>query len=226
MLSLQLTPKTGAPLEILCIGAHADDIEIGCGGTILDLLATRPDTRVHWVVLSATGVRQQEASDSASRFLARAREKEITLRDFRDGFFPYVGGEIKDFFEGLKDLGSPDLILTSYRHDLHQDHRVVSELTWNTFRDHLILEYELPKYDGDMGAPNCFVPLAQETCDAKIAAILETYASQRQRYWFTEDTFRSLLRLRGVEAHSTTGYAEAFYARKVGLEVGPGRAAS
>jgi LmbE family N-acetylglucosaminyl deacetylase len=219
MLSLQPAASGDAPLQVLCLGAHADDIEIGCGGTMLGLVAKRPETRVHWVVLSAQGVREREALAAAERFLAGAGEKKIVLGQFRDGYFPYEGSEIKDFFEGLKGEVSPDLVLTHYRHDLHQDHRMVCDLTWNTFRDHLILEYEVPKYDGDMGAPNLFTPLAPEICDAKIAAILESFSSQRDRYWFTEETFRALMRLRGVEACSETGYAEAFYARKATLDL-------
>ncbi len=210
----------------MCLGAHADDIEIGCGGTVLDLVARHPDTRVHWVVLSAEGPRAQEATESAERFLAGASDTKIILGDFRDGYFPYVGREVKDFFEGLKDLGSPDIILTHYRHDLHQDHRMVSDLAWNTFRNHLILEYEVPKYDGDMGAPNFFVPLSREICDQKVAGILDGFATQRAHYWFTDETFRSLLRLRGVEARSETGYAESFYARKVTLALGSQRGVS
>jgi LmbE family N-acetylglucosaminyl deacetylase len=204
--------------QILCLGAHSDDIEIGCGGTLLDLLAKRPDTRVHWVVLSARGPREAEARASAERFLAGAGEREIILGQFRDGYLPFEGSEVKDFFEGLKELGSPDLIFTHYRHDLHQDHRMVCDLAWNTFRNHLILEYEIPKYDGDMGAPNLFAPLSREICDEKIAVILESFGSQADRYWFTDDTFRSLLRLRGVEARSQTGFAEAFYARKTTVD--------
>jgi LmbE family N-acetylglucosaminyl deacetylase len=217
MLSLEPAANGDAPLQVLCLGAHADDIEIGCGGTVLDLLAKRPDTQVHWVVLSACGVREREATASAERFLAGAREKDVVLREFRDGYFPYSGNDIKDFFEGLKSEVSPDLVLTHYRHDLHQDHRMVSELTWNTFRDHLILEYEVPKYDGDLGVPNLFAPLDSTICDEKIAAILDGFSSQRGHYWFTDETFRALLRLRGVEARSETGYAEAFFARKVVL---------
>jgi LmbE family N-acetylglucosaminyl deacetylase len=221
MLSLDPATEGDTPLQILCLGAHADDIEIGCGGTILDILAKRPDTRVHWAVLSAQGVREKEASNSADRFLSGASDKKVILGDFRDGYFPYEGSGVKDFFEGLKDLDSPDLIFTHYRHDLHQDHRMVSDLAWNTFRNHLILEYEVPKYDGDMGAPNLFVPLAKEVCDEKIAGVLDGFTSQQDRYWFTDDTFRSLLRLRGVEARSDTRYAEAFYARKVTLGLEP-----
>ena len=217
MLNLELAAIGDRPLRILCLGAHADDIEIGCGGTILDLLAKRPDAEMCWVVLSARDAREQEARQSADRFLSGAREKKVTLGRFRDGFFPYEGSQIKEFFEGLKDLGSPDLILTHYRHDLHQDHRMVSDLTWNTFRNHTILEYEVPKYDGDLGVPNLFMPLTTEICDAKISGILEGFASQKNRYWFTGDTFRAMLRLRGVEARSETGHAEAFYARKLTL---------
>jgi LmbE family N-acetylglucosaminyl deacetylase len=214
MLHLEPLNNADTPLRVLCLGAHADDIEIGCGGTLLDLIARRPDTRVHWVVLSARGVREREASESAERFLAGATEKKIQLGQFRDGYFPYEGSAVKDFFESLKDEVTPDLILTHHRDDLHQDHRIVCDLTWNTFRNHLILEYEIPKYDGDLGVPNLFTPLSPEICDEKIAGILESFASQRDRYWFRDETFRALMQLRGVEARSGTGYAEAFYARK------------
>jgi LmbE family N-acetylglucosaminyl deacetylase len=219
MLSLEPLCNRAAPLRVLCLGAHADDIEIGCGGTLLDLIARRPDTQVHWVVLSARGERDGEARKSAERFLAGAREKKIQLGRFRDGYFPYEGSDVKDFFESLKDEDPLDLILTHYRDDLHQDHRIVCDLTWNTFRNHLILEYEIPKYDGDLGAPNLFTPLAREICDEKIAGILESFDSQRGRYWFRDETFRALMQLRGVEARSGTGYAEAFYARKLLLEL-------
>jgi LmbE family N-acetylglucosaminyl deacetylase len=219
MLRLEPLSNGKAPLRVLCLGAHADDIEIGCGGTLLDLIARRPDTRVHWVVLSAQGIREREARESAERFLAGARDKKIQLEQFRDGYFPYEGSAVKDFFESLKHDDPPDLILTHYRDDLHQDHRMVCDLTWNTFRNHLILEYEIPKYDGDLGAPNLFTPLSPEICDEKIAAILESFASQRDHYWFRDETFRALMQLRGVEARSGTGYAEAFYARKVLLEL-------
>ena len=215
MLSFEPDVAGDSPLQVLCLGAHADDIEIGCGGAVLELLANRPGTRVDWVVLSARGVREKEASAAAERFTAAARQKTITLGQFRDGYFPYSGGEIKDFFEELKGRVDPDIVLTHHRHDLHQDHRMVSDLTWNTFRNHLILEYEIPKYDGDLGVPNFFAPLSSRSCDEKIAAILECFSSQRDRYWFTDETFRALLRLRGVEARSPTGYAEGFHARKI-----------
>jgi LmbE family N-acetylglucosaminyl deacetylase len=219
MLSLEPLSKGDTPLSVLCLGAHADDIEIGCGGTVLDLIARRPETRVSWVVLSARGDREREARESAERFLAGAADKKIRLGQFRDGYFPYEGAEVKDFFESLKDDEPPDLILTHYRDDLHQDHRIVCDLTWNTFRNHLILEYEIPKYDGDLGVPNLFTPLSPEICDEKIAGILEGFATQRDRYWFRDETFRALMQLRGVEARSDTGYAEAFYARKLQLQL-------
>jgi len=207
-------------LQILCLGAHADDIEIGCGGTVLQLAESLPNARFFWLVLSALGERRREAAESADHFLEKAGAKTVSLKDFRDGFFPYQGGEVKECFEELKRTVTPDLILTHHRGDLHQDHRLVNELTWNTFRDHLILEYEIPKYDGDLGAPNAFVSLARATCEKKVSYLLEHYASQRGRSWFTEETFLAILRLRGIEARSGSGYAEGFYGRKLGLRIG------
>jgi LmbE family N-acetylglucosaminyl deacetylase len=172
------------------------------------------------VVLSAHGERRREAAESADHFLQGASTKSVVLKEFRDGFFPYQGAEVKEYFEQLKEELTPDLILTHHRGDLHQDHRLVSELTWNTFRDNLILEYEIPKYDGDLGAPNVFVPLARSTCDKKVAYILDHYASQREKGWFSEETFFAMLRLRGIEAGSASGYAEGFYGRKLVLRLG------
>ncbi len=209
-----------APLRVLCLGAHADDIEIGCGGTVLELAESHPNVRFDWVVLSAHGERRREAAESADHFLESAGAKTVVLKDFRDGYFPYHGAQVKDCFEQLKSEVTPDLILTHCRGDLHQDHRLVCELTWNTFRDHLILEYEIPKYDGDLGAPNAFVSLPRSTCDKKVSYILEHYASQRGRGWFSEETFRAMLRLRGIEAGAGSGYAEGFYGRKLSLRVG------
>ncbi len=202
-------------LKILALGAHADDIEIGSGGTILRWLEENPATEVYWVVLGASGQRRSEAVESASLFLANARRKEIVAKEFRDGYFPYIGSEIKDFFEELKRKYSPDLVLTHYRGDLHQDHRLVSELTWNTFRNHLILEYEIVKYDGDLGAPNLFVHLNESIARKKIQTILECFKSQKDKSWFTEDVFSSVLRLRGVESNAPDKYAEAYYCRKI-----------
>ena len=207
--------KKGPGLKLLCLGAHSDDIEIGCGGTVLRLLEEDPAAEVCWAVLGASGARMQEALTSADLFLANARRKEVITREFRDGYFPYNGGEIKDFFEELKRKFSPDLVLTHYREDLHQDHRVVSELTWNTFRNHLILEYEIVKYDGDLGAPNFFVCLSEAVVKKKIRNILECFQTQRNKGWFTEDTFASIARLRGVESSAPERYAEGFYCRKI-----------
>jgi LmbE family N-acetylglucosaminyl deacetylase len=206
---------TSARIEtILCLGAHCDDIEIGCSGAVLTLLARCPQARVHWIVFSSDDVRAEEARLAAGRLLAGANA-EVRIERFRNGFFPYIGADIKEYFERLKQAVAPDIIFTHYRHDLHQDHRTVSALTWNTFRGHLVLEYEVPKYDGDIGVPNVFVPLEDEFRARKIAAITECFVSQRDKPWFTPETFNALMRLRGVESNSPSGYAEAFYGRKL-----------
>jgi LmbE family N-acetylglucosaminyl deacetylase len=205
------------PLKILCLGAHSDDIEIGCGGTLLKLLHDCPDSHVMWVVFSANGQRRQEALESAKAFLEKAGTEKIITKSFKESCFPYVGETIKGYFENLKSIIDPDLIFTHYRHDLHQDHRVVSELTWNTFRRHQILEYEIPKYDGDLGQPNFYVPLTQNLGKAKVKLLMDGFPSQRSKPWFTVDVFYSLLRLRGIESNSSTKYAEAFYGRKIVL---------
>lgn len=215
MLGIGFRVPEGRPLRLLCIGAHSDDIEIGCGGTLLRLLEDFPGASVHWVVLGATGDRAAEAVASAKGLLAEAGSREIVVKEFRDGFFPSAAGEIKSFFEDLKGRLSPDLVLTHYGRDFHQDHRVASELTWNTFRDHMILEYEIIKYDGDLGAPNLFVQLPEAICRRKIAHLMGAFGSQRNRNWFTEDTFLAMLRIRGVECNAADRYAEAFYCRKV-----------
>lgn len=220
MLSLRLGLSARKRVEVLCIGAHADDIEIGCGATVLGLLAEYPHAVVHWVVLSSEGERGREARRSAARFLGHAARSNVVVKEFRNGYFPFMGAEVKDFFESMKHAISPDVVFTHYRDDRHQDHRVVSDLTWNTFRDHLVLEYEVPKYDGDMGAPNLFVPADRRIAGRKVRLILSSFPSQRDRHWFTEDVFLGLMRLRGVECASPTGYAEAFYARKTVLGLG------
>ena len=201
--------------RVLCLGAHADDIEIGCGGTVLRLASRYPDAEFRWVVFSAAGVRRGEAESSADRFLAGAGSKAIEVRSDRDGFFPYVGGEIKEFFERLKGEFDPDITFTHYGRDLHQDHRLISELTWNTYRDHLVLEYEIPKYDGGLGSPNLFVPLTGEERRRKVALLLGEFPSQAKKAWFTEGTFDALMRLRGVECNAPSGFAEGFYCRKL-----------
>jgi LmbE family N-acetylglucosaminyl deacetylase len=197
-------------LRVLAIGAHSDDIEIGCGGTLLRLARDVPELELTWIVLSADGDRADEARAGAEAFGATTVEVEA----FEDAFFEY-GREVKEHFEGLKARLSPDLVLTHHGGDLHQDHRLVSELTWNTFRDHLILEYEIPKYDGDLGAPNLFVQLDAELARQKVESLLRCFPSQGAKPWFTEDLFLALLRLRGMESRSPSGLAEGFYARKL-----------
>ena len=214
MVQLQLGQSTSL-LQVLCLGAHSDDIEIGCGGTILRLLAQRHNVEVRWVVFAASPARRLEAEKSAEIFLREAVKKEIVVRDFKESFFPYIGSEIKEYFEELKRTISPDVVFTHFRDDLHQDHRLISELTWNTFRDHVILEYEIVKYDGGLGSPNLFVHLSEEVCAEKIQYLMENFQSQRAHQWFTEETFRAILRLRGVESNAPEKYAEAFHCRKI-----------
>jgi LmbE family N-acetylglucosaminyl deacetylase len=215
MIYLKLEREVAGPLVVLCLGAHSDDIEIGCGGTILRLAEQYPDSRFHWVVFSASGAREAEARRAAELFVGPTRLNGLQLKTFRDGFMPFVGSEVKEIFEELKPTVSPDLIFTPNRKDAHQDHRLIGELTWNTFRDHLILEYEIPKYDGDMGQPSVFVPLQAEVCGKKARYLMEAFPSQHTKQWFGEDTFLSLMRLRGMECNSPSGYAEAFYCRKL-----------
>jgi LmbE family N-acetylglucosaminyl deacetylase len=218
MLNLELGGRSESPLRILCLGAHSDDIEIGCGGTLLKLIEGRRAVAVRWMVFSASESRALEAHTSAAMFLQGAAETHVEVKTFRDGFFPYVGYQIKEFFEELKHAFVPDVIFTHYRDDRHQDHRLLSDLTWNTFRDHLILEYEVPKYDGDLGSPNCFVQLDKATCLRKVGSIVKLFQTQQNKHWFTEDTFLSLLRLRGMESGASSGYAEAFFCRKAVLQ--------
>jgi LmbE family N-acetylglucosaminyl deacetylase len=202
--------------RVLALGAHADDIEIGCGATLLALQRAH-ELDVTWVVLGAHGVRDDEARASAEAFLTGAASSTVACHPFRDGYFPYVGAEVKDVFEELKSRVEPDLILTHTRHDLHQDHRIVCELTWNTWRDHLILEYEIPKYDGDLGAPNVFVPVLEEFAREKVRLVESAFASQRDKHWFDEELFLGLMRVRGMESRAPSGYAEGFVCRKLSL---------
>jgi LmbE family N-acetylglucosaminyl deacetylase len=215
MLRLKLPRGKGRPLRVLCLGAHSDDIEIGCGGTILRLLAEIGNLEVRWVVFGASGKRYGEAVSSAKKFLARAKKINIVTRNFKESFYPYVGEQIKKFFEKIKNIASPDIIFTHYAHDLHQDHRLISELTWNTYRDHLILEYEIIKFDGDLGIPNFYVHLDEGICQQKIQIIMDSFKSQRNKDWFTPDAFLSILRIRGIESKGHDRFAEAFYCRKV-----------
>ncbi|MFO1419225.1 MAG: PIG-L family deacetylase [Methylotetracoccus sp.] len=204
---------------ILLLGAHCDDIEIGCGATVLHLVKQYPKARYYWVVLASNPVRAAEARRSAALFLSDAVEPVVRIESFRNGYFPYVGADIKDFFEAVKKDVAPDLIFTHAGNDLHQDHRVTSELTWNTFRDHFILEYEIPKYDGGLGSPNLFVPADDQRTQLKIDYLHQCFASEANKQWFTPETFLGLMRLRGIECASTTGFAEAFYCRKAVMEL-------
>ncbi len=221
MLQLLLNTESGRECRVLCLGAHCDDIEIGCGGAILKLAATYPNLHIYWVVFSSTLERKREAHESVASFLADVAKKTVIIHALRDGYLPYLGGEVKDRFEEIKREFSPNVIFTHYRHDLHQDHRCISDLTWNTFRNHLILEYEIPKYDGDLGSPNFFLPLDESICRRKINSILDAFQSQREKHWFSPELFSSMLRLRGMEANASSGYAEGFYCRKaiLGTEV-------
>jgi len=201
--------------RVLCLGAHCDDIEIGCGGMLLQHTRCHPNCEVKWVVFSSNETREKEARISAELFLKDAKKSDVVIEKFKDGFFPSYSEQIKEYFEKIKENFSPDIILTHYREDLHQDHRKISELTWNTFRNHLILEYEIQKYDGDLGRPNVFIPLEVTVCKEKTRIIIDSFSSQHVRSWFDEETFYSLMRLRGLESNSPSRYAEAFYGRKV-----------
>jgi LmbE family N-acetylglucosaminyl deacetylase len=215
MLPIVIGNSASAPLRILCLGAHSDDIEIGCGGTVLRLLAERPGSSVWWVVFSATGVREGEARASAAEFLEGAGSATVKIKTFRESYFPYVGAEIKDFFEELKRSFEPDVVLCHHRHDLHQDHRTIAELAWNTFRNHVVAEYEIPKYEGDLGTPNLFVPLSLPIAQRKVELLLRHFRSQSGRSWFRPETFHGLMSLRGIECNAPEGKAEAFHVRKL-----------
>lgn len=214
MIDLKLSPR-GRRLSVLCLGAHSDDIEIGAGGTVLKILKGHRRAEFTWVVFSAKGIRRAEAARSAKAFLAGAGRTNVLLHDFRDGYFPFVGASIKDAFEALKSAVDPDLILTHYRGDLHQDHALIAKLTWNTFRDHLIWEYEVPKYDGDLATPNLYVQLDPALCRTKARYLRRFFKSQAENVWFGEETFLALARLRGIESNAPGGLAEGFHCRKM-----------
>ena len=215
---LELDFSRQQPCEtVLLLGAHCDDIEIGMGATVLRLVERYPDAHFVWATLSSDEVRERETRAAAGRLLAGARRTTILVERFPGSYFPYEGAAIKRFFETLKGHGNPDVVFTHYRHDLHQDHRVTNELTWNTFRNHCIFEYEIPKYDGDIGVPNAFVPLSRACLARKIDVLMDCFPSQHDKQWFTRDTFEGLARLRGIEANAPEGVAEAFHCRKVVL---------
>ena len=217
MIKLNLSGGNEGTLKVLCLGCHSDDIEIGCGGTILRLIEEQRSCRFYWAVFSAIGARRAEAQRAAKRFVGPERLEHLLLKKFRDGFMPFVGSDVKAAFEEMKKASSPDIIFTHNRRDAHQDHRLLSELTWNTFRNNLILEYEIPKNDGDLGQPNFFVPLEKRIYQKKVRYLMDGFATQRPKHWFTEETFLALMRLRGMECIAPSGYAEAFYCRKLVL---------
>lgn len=217
LLGLELAGSRRKRLKVLCLGAHSDDIEIGCGATVLALVGRRPRPEFRWIVWSAAGDRKREAMRGAKKFLGPAAAEAVRVHGFRDGFFPAQFTEIKEAFEGVAREFRPDIVFTHARDDRHQDHRVVSDLTWNTFRSQLILEYEIPKWDGDLGRPNFFVPASRATAGRKSRALLSVFGTQRSKDWFSEETFLGLMRLRGMECRATDGLAEAFYARKITL---------
>jgi LmbE family N-acetylglucosaminyl deacetylase len=202
------------PRRVLAIGCHSDDIEIGCGGTLLTLASSNPEVEVDWIVLAATGEREREARASAESFLTGVAAARVEVHGFRDGFLPYVGAEVKEVFEALKRRVDPQIVLTHTGYDFHQDHRLACELTWNTFRNHLILEYEIPKVDGDLGRPNVYLPLTAEIVDQKLALLEQHFETQSGKHWFDRETFLGLMRLRGLEAVAAERYAEAFTCRK------------
>ena len=207
----------GDRLSVLCLGAHSDDIEIGVGATLLSMIARDVRLEIHWCVLSGAGEREREAKASAADFVAQAASANVEVLGFRDGFFPEQGEAIKSWFETLKDRNNPDVIFTHYRDDAHQDHRQVSRLTWNTFRDHRILEYEIPKWDGDLGQPNFYMPVSASTLERKVNLLISHFGSQRSKQWFDAETFFGLARLRGMECRAPERYAEAFFGRKLVL---------
>jgi len=214
-----LDGSSSTPLCVVCIGAHADDLEIGCGGTVRQLVEQHPGSVVRWWVLTGDGDRHREARAAADQLLADACQLEVALSEFRDGYLPANFADVKNAFETFRRGREPDLVFTHARDDRHQDHRLVGDLTWNTWRDHLILEYEIPKWDGDLGRPNLYVPLSEHSARRKLDALLSCFVTQKAKPWFDEATFRALLRLRGIECRAPSGYAEAFYASKIGARL-------
>jgi LmbE family N-acetylglucosaminyl deacetylase len=214
-------PDTGRrALRVLCIGAHSDDIEIGCGGTLLHLQAARPRLQVDWVVLSGDADRRRETARAMASLLRPASRGELLHGDFPDASFPGSYAALKDFFVRLQRRAAPDLIFCHERQDAHQDHRVVNELTWGAFRDHVILEYEIPKWDGGLATPNAYMPLPAGLAKRKISTLMRCFGSQRSRDWFRPEIFEALMRLRGIECRSRSGFAEAFHTRKLTLSPG------
>jgi len=217
----------GSPLRVLCLGAHCDDIEIGCGGTLLALRAARPDVEIRWHVLTSDPARAAELRASAARFGLDPDGPAVRIEAFRDGYLPWEGARVKEAIHAERGGWQPDVVFTHARADRHQDHRLVSDLAWNAFRDRLVLEYEIPKWDGDLGTPNFYVALDRATVERKLAILESVYATQRSRASFDLGAFRGLMALRGVECRAPEGHAEAFHARKLRFDPAPdGRGAS
>ncbi|MGI9553008.1 MAG: PIG-L deacetylase family protein [Aurantibacter sp.] len=215
MTPIQFAGEEGKGLKVLCLGAHCDDIEIGCGGSILKLINAGLVQELQWIVFASNPVRKKEAERCAGLFLEGLENQKVTVLNYRDAFLNFSALEIKEYFESVKGAFAPDLIFTHYRNDRHQDHRLISDLTWNTFRNHLILEYEIPKYDGDLGIPNCFIQLTETLAEKKIKFLLEGFPSEKNKHWFDRETFLALMRIRGLESANNHKYAEAFHARKL-----------
>lgn len=215
MLNNNIFDKNSGIQSILLLGAHCDDIEIGCGGTVLKLANQNPDINIHWVVFSSNDVREKEARSSADAFLAGYKATNVIVKKFKNGFFPYIGADIKTYFEELKKQVDPDVIFTHYGQDKHQDHRLISELTWNTFRNHVIFEYEIAKFDGDLASPNAFTTLSNTIANKKVELLDKYFISQKDKQWFSNDLFMALMRIRGVECNAEEGLAEGFYCRKM-----------
>ena len=215
MTPIQFAREKGKGLKVLCLGAHCDDIEIGCGGSLLKLINSGMVEEVQWIVFASNPKRKKEAEHCAGLFLKGLENQKVTVLDHRDAFLNFSALEIKEYLESVKGAFDPDLIFTHYRDDRHQDHRLISDLTWNTFRNHLILEYEIPKYDGDLGIPNCFFQLTETLAEKKINFLLEGFPSETGKHWFDRETFLAIMRIRGLESANKHKYAEAFHARKL-----------
>ena len=217
MLSLLPRGDPSRPLKLLCLGAHSDDLEIGCGGTVLSWLESSRPIDVTWVVLTAQGERTRETRHSAAALLRRAASVDVVLGEFRDGFLPSQYEQVKAFMESVKLRCVPDIVLTHRLEDRHQDHRLISELTWNTWRNQFVLEYEILKYEGDLGQPNVFVPLRAAIARRKAEHLMRHFGTQRSKAWFNPENFLALARIRGLECRAPEGFAEAFHARKMAL---------
>lgn len=205
---------------VFCFGAHCDDIEIGCSATLVELAKHAPGLNFVWTVFSGDATRESETRAAAAMLLGKRARIDVQVHRFRGSYLPESWSSIKDVFESLKQQLSPDLIFTHALHDRHQDHRIVSELTWNTFRDHSVLEYEIPKYEGDLTQPNFLVPIPASTLAEKLDMLSSCFASQRERAWFDSDVFRGLMRIRGIECNAASGFAEGFHARKLRFKPG------